>query len=68
MEKSPGALLRVISLFHRLTADVEGLIFRSGENAAIFSMTIVLQIDPDMAPRIEAHLLKIVAVMTVEVK
>ena len=68
VEKTHGVLLRVISLFHRLALDVDELHFRATDDPKVVSLKITLESDQEVASRIEAHLFKIVEVVSVGVK
>jgi acetolactate synthase I/III small subunit len=66
VEKTPGVLLRVLSLFHRLVLDVEELRYSPTEEANVSCMRIILKTEATAVSRIDAHLQKIVEVISVE--
>jgi len=67
MSRTSGALLRVVSLFHRLALELDSLSFRAVRKANGHSLRIALLLDSASVPRIEAQLLKIVEVQSVAV-
>lgn len=68
VSRTSGALLRVVSLFHRLALELDSLSFRPVRKANGYSLRIALLLDSSSLPRIEAHLLKIVEVQSVAVR
>jgi hypothetical protein len=55
----------VVSLFHRLALEVHWLSFRPVPKANVYTLRIVLLLDPSSLSRIEAQLLKLVEVQSV---
>jgi acetolactate synthase-1/3 small subunit len=65
VEDQPGVLNRVASLFRRRGYNIESLTVGRTERAGVSRMTIVVMSDDPGALRIEAHLYKLVNVISV---
>ena len=68
VQKTNAVLMRIVSLFHRLALNVEVLTFHQAPEPTEASVTITVGAEADQSLRIEAHLLKIVEVLDVEVQ
>lgn len=66
VEDRPGVLNRVASLVRRRGFNIESLTVGATETQDVSRMTIVMDADADAVPRIEAHLYKLVHVLSVE--
>jgi acetolactate synthase-1/3 small subunit len=66
LEDRPGVLNRVTSLFRRRGFNIESLTVGRTERAGVSRMTLVMRADDDAARRLEAHLYKLVNVLSVE--
>jgi acetolactate synthase small subunit len=66
--KTRGVLLRVISLFHRLALDLDGLVFKETAEPNVASLHLTLECEQEATLRIKAQLLKVVEVVSVETK
>lgn len=66
VENRPGVLDRVASLFRRRAFNIESLTVGHAETPGISRMTIVVETDANGARRIEAHLYKLVNVLSVD--
>lgn len=66
VEDRPGVLNRVSSLFRRRNFNIISLAVGHSETPGVSRMTVVVQTDPGGAQRIEAHLYKLIHVISVE--
>ena len=66
VEDEPGVLNRVASLFRRRAYNIESLTVGHTERPGVSRMTIVVPTDESGARRVEAHLYKLVNVISVE--
>ena len=66
VEDQPGVLTRVASLIRRRGFNIESLTVGHTERDGVSRMTIVMDSDERAVPRIEAHLYKLVNVISVE--
>jgi acetolactate synthase I/III small subunit len=66
VEDQPGVLTRVTSLIRRRGFNIESLTVGRTERQGVSRMTIVMDVDAIAVARIEAHLYKLVNVITVE--
>jgi acetolactate synthase-1/3 small subunit len=66
LEDRPGVLNRVTSLFRRRGFNIESLTVGRTERPGVSRMTLVMRADDDAAARLEAHLYKLVNVLSVE--
>jgi acetolactate synthase-1/3 small subunit len=66
VEDRPGVLNRVSSLFRRRNFNIISLAVGHSETPGVSRMTIVVQTDAGGAHRIEAHLYKLINVISVE--
>ncbi len=66
VEDRPGVLNRVSSLFRRRNFNIISLAVGHSETPGVSRMTVVVQTDPGGARRIEAHLYKLIHVISVE--
>ena len=66
VEDRPGVLNRVASLFRRRSFNIHSLTVGPSEAPGVSRMTAVVETDDHGAPRVEAHLYKIVNVLRVE--
>ena len=66
VEDVPGVLTRVSSLIRRRGFNIESLTVGRTERRGVSRMTIVMDVDDAAVARIEAHLYKLVHVITVE--
>ena len=66
VEDQPGVLTRVTSLIRRRGFNIESLTVGRTERRGVSRMTIVMDVDDAAVARIEAHLYKLVHVITVE--
>src|SRR5437870_4074505 len=66
VEDRPGVLNRVASLFRRRAFNIDSLTVGHTELPGVSRMTIVVDADAAAAPRIEAHIYKLVNVLRVE--
>lgn len=66
VEDQPGVLNRVASLFRRRAFNIESLTVGHTERPGVSRMTIAVQADRIGAQRIEAHLYKLMNVISVE--
>ena len=66
VEDQPGVLTRVTSLVRRRGFNIESLTVGGTERRGISRMTIVMDVDDAAVARIEAHLYKLVNVISVE--
>ena len=66
VEDQPGVLTRVTSLVRRRGFNIESLTVGGTERRGISRMTIVMDVDEAAVSRIEAHLYKLVHVISVE--
>jgi acetolactate synthase-1/3 small subunit len=66
LEDRPGVLNRVTSLFRRRGFNIESLTVGRTERPGVSRMTLVMRADDDAARRLEAHLYKLVNVISVE--
>ena len=66
VENKPGVLNRVASLFRRRAFNIESLTVGHAETEGVSRMTIVIDTDEHGARRIEAHLYKLVNVLSVD--
>ncbi len=66
VEDRPGVLNRVASLFRRRAFNIESLTVGHTERPGVSRMTIAVQADEIGAQRIEAHLYKLMNVISVE--
>jgi acetolactate synthase I/III small subunit len=66
VEDQPGVLTRVTSLIRRRGFNIESLTVGRTERRGVSRMTIVMDVDEIAVARIEAHLYKLVNVITVE--
>jgi acetolactate synthase-1/3 small subunit len=66
VEDRPGVLNRVASLFRRRNFNIISLAVGHSETAGVSRMTVVVQTDAGGAQRIEAHLYKLIHVLSVE--
>jgi acetolactate synthase-1/3 small subunit len=66
VEDQPGVLTRVTSLIRRRGFNIESLTVGRTERRGVSRMTIVMDVDEIAVARIEAHLYKLVHVITVE--
>jgi acetolactate synthase-1/3 small subunit len=66
VEDEPGVLNRVASLFRRRGYNIDSLTVGHTERAGVSRMTIVVPTDESGARRVEAHLYKLVNVISVE--
>jgi acetolactate synthase-1/3 small subunit len=66
VENKPGVLNRVASLFRRRAFNIESLTVGHAETEGVSRMTIVIDTDEQGARRIEAHLYKLVNVLSID--
>ena len=66
LEDRPGVLNRVTSLFRRRGFNIESLTVGRSERPGVSRMTLVVRADDDAARRLEAHLYKLVNVLSVD--
>lgn len=66
VEDEPGVLNRVASLFRRRAYNIDSLTVGHTERPGVSRMTIVVPTDESGARRVEAHLYKLVNVISVE--
>ncbi len=66
VEDEPGVLNRVASLFRRRAYNIDSLTVGHTEQPGVSRMTIVVPTDESGARRVEAHLYKLVNVISVE--
>jgi acetolactate synthase-1/3 small subunit len=66
VEDRPGVLNRVSSLFRRRNFNIISLAVGHSETPGVSRMTVVVQTDAGGAQRIEAHLYKLIHVISVE--
>jgi acetolactate synthase-1/3 small subunit len=66
VEDRPGVLNRVSSLFRRKNLNIISLAVGHSETPGVSRMTVVVQTDPGGAQRIQAHLYKLIHVISVE--
>jgi acetolactate synthase-1/3 small subunit len=66
VENQPGVLNRVASLFRRRAYNIESLTVGHTERPGVSRMTIVADIPEGAAPRVKAHLYKLVNVLSAE--
>ena len=66
VEDEPGVLNRVASLFRRRAYNIDSLTVGHTEKPGVSRMTIVVPTDDSGASRVEAHLYKLVNVISVE--
>ena len=66
VEDQPGVLTRVTSLIRRRGFNIESLTVGRTQRPGVSRMTIVMDVDDIAVARIEAHLYKLVNVITVE--
>jgi acetolactate synthase-1/3 small subunit len=66
VEDRPGVLNRVSSLFRRRNFNIISLAVGHSETAGVSRMTVVVQTDAGGAQRIQAHLYKLIHVISVE--
>ena len=66
VEDRPGVLNRVSSLFRRRNFNIISLAVGHSETPGVSRMTVVVQTDPGGAQRIQAHLYKLIHVISVE--
>ena len=66
VEDQPGVLTRVTSLIRRRGFNIESLTVGRTERPGVSRMTIVMDVDAIAVSRIEAHLYKLVNVISVE--
>jgi acetolactate synthase-1/3 small subunit len=66
VEDRPGVLNRVSSLFRRKNLNIISLAVGHSETPGVSRMTVVVQTDAGGAQRIEAHLYKLIHVISVE--
>jgi acetolactate synthase I/III small subunit len=66
VEDRPGVLNRVSSLFRRRGFNIISLAVGHSETPGVSRMTVVVQTDPGGAQRIQAHLYKLIHVISVE--
>ena len=66
VEDQPGVLTRVTSLIRRRGFNIESLTVGRTERRGVSRMTIVMDVDAIAVARIEAHLYKLVHVISVE--
>ena len=66
VENKPGVLTRVASLFRRRAFNIESLTVGHTDRPGVSRMTIVVDTDDLGARRLEAHLYKLVNVLSVE--
>jgi acetolactate synthase small subunit len=64
--RSPETLGRLLSLFHRRVLDIEQLTAERAQDPAVWRITITVEVDADLARRIEANLYKLEDVLLVE--
>ena len=65
VENKPGVLNRVVSLFRRRAFNIDSLNVGRTHEPGVSRMTIVVEEDEETAPRIVAHLYKLVNVLRV---
>ena len=66
VEDRPGVLDRVASLFRRRNFNIESLHVVRTDRPGVSRMTIEVRADEQVARRIEAHLYKVVNVLSVQ--
>ncbi len=66
VEDKPGVLNRVASLFRRRAFNIDSLTVGHTETAGVSRMTIVCDVDPLNARRVEANIYKLVDVLRVD--
>ncbi|HEX7084912.1 MAG TPA: acetolactate synthase small subunit [Vicinamibacterales bacterium] len=66
VEDKPGVLNRVASLFRRRAFNIDSLTVGHTETPGVSRMTIVVDVDPASARRVEANIYKLVDVLRVD--
>jgi acetolactate synthase I/III small subunit len=67
VENTAGVLMRVVTLFHRLALNIDRLTFGPTDESNMSFVIITLDVEREQSLRIEAHLLKILPVLRVDV-